>query len=175
MLTFTLPKDNEVLKTDIDTWIARKEFSGSLFYKRGMLSAIPEFNSVLLYRLYDNRNYIRYYFLKFLLKREKSLFICTPNIGAGLYIMHGFSTIISAKTIGRNCTIYQQVTLGHTNADESVSIGDNVTVYAGVIAIGSILIGDNAEVGAGAVVVKDVPSNSVVVGNPARVIRVKKI
>ena len=49
-------------------------------------------------------------------------------------------------------------------------IGDNVTVGANVVIIGNVTIGNNVVIGAGSVVVKDVPSNVVVAGNPVRVI-----
>ena len=50
-------------------------------------------------------------------------------------------------------------------------IGDNVTLGVNVTIIGGITIGNNVIIGAGSVVVKDIPDNSVAVGNPARVIR----
>lgn len=50
-------------------------------------------------------------------------------------------------------------------------IGDNVNVGANVVIIGNITIGNNVIIGAGSVVVHDVPDNSVVAGNPARVIK----
>ena len=50
-------------------------------------------------------------------------------------------------------------------------IGDNVHIHAGARIIGPVRIGDNVEIGANSVVVKDVPSNCVVAGVPARIIR----
>ena len=50
------------------------------------------------------------------------------------------------------------------------TIGNNVSIYTGAIIIGGITIGDNVKIGAGTVVVKDVPSNSVVVGSPAKIL-----
>ncbi|HAB26474.1 MAG TPA: serine acetyltransferase, partial [Xanthomarina gelatinilytica] len=50
-------------------------------------------------------------------------------------------------------------------------IGNDVTVGANVVIIGNITIGDHVVIGAGSVVVKDVPSNCVIAGNPARVIK----
>lgn len=51
-----------------------------------------------------------------------------------------------------------------------VSIGNNVFIGYGSTVLCNTRIGDNVIVGAGSVVTKDVPSNSVVAGNPARVI-----
>lgn len=50
-------------------------------------------------------------------------------------------------------------------------IGDNVYIAANATVIGDVHIGNNVIIGAGSVVVKDIPDNSVVVGNPARIIR----
>ena len=50
-------------------------------------------------------------------------------------------------------------------------IGDNVNIGSNTCIIGEITIGDNVVIGAGSVVVKDVPSNVVIVGNPARIIK----
>jgi maltose O-acetyltransferase len=51
-----------------------------------------------------------------------------------------------------------------------VDIGDDVFVGAGAIILPNVHIGSRVIIGAGAVVVKDIPSNSVAVGNPAKVI-----
>ena len=53
------------------------------------------------------------------------------------------------------------------------TIGNNVELHAGAIIIGGVTIGDNAIIGAGAVVVKDVPENTVAVGNPAKILERK--
>lgn len=55
------------------------------------------------------------------------------------------------------------------NAD--VKIGNNVWIGAGVNVLPGVTIGDNSVIGAGAVVTKNIPSNVVAVGNPARVLR----
>jgi len=57
--------------------------------------------------------------------------------------------------------------LVETFVKKGASIGSNATILCGVT------IGENALVGAGSVVVKDVPANSIVVGNPARVVKDK--
>jgi UDP-2-acetamido-3-amino-2,3-dideoxy-glucuronate N-acetyltransferase len=56
-------------------------------------------------------------------------------------------------------------TLVETFVKKGASIGSNATILCG------ITIGENSLIGAGSVVVNDVPKNSIVVGNPARVIK----
>lgn len=52
-----------------------------------------------------------------------------------------------------------------------ITIGNNVWIGAGVHVMPGVTIGDNVVIGGGSVVIKDIPSNSVAVGNPCRVIR----
>lgn len=60
--------------------------------------------------------------------------------------------------------------LGYTMIGK-VSIGNNVFVGAGSMILPNVKIGDNVVIGAHSVVTKDIPNNSVVVGNPAKVIK----
>ena len=55
--------------------------------------------------------------------------------------------------------------------NKPIHIGNNVWFGAGVTVLPGVTVGDNAIVGAGSVVTKDVPSNAIVAGNPARLIR----
>lgn len=48
-------------------------------------------------------------------------------------------------------------------------IGNNVWLGAGAVILPGVTIGDNAVIGAGSVVTKDIPANTVAVGNPCRV------
>lgn len=52
-----------------------------------------------------------------------------------------------------------------------ITVGDNVWIGAGVNVLPGVTIGDNCVIGAGSVVNKDIPANSLAVGNPCRVIR----
>lgn len=89
---------------------------------------------------------------------------------------HGLNGIIVSQyaKIGKNCTIYHQVTIGSKEDKFAPVIGDNVIIYPHAIIIGGINIGNNAVIGAGAVVTKDVPENAVVAGNPAKVIKMRE-
>ena len=94
------------------------------------------------------------------------------TIGEGFFIDHGMGVVIGETTeIGRNVTIYQGVTLGGTGKDTGKrhpTVGDGVIVGTGARVLGPLEIGQGAKVGAGAIVIKDVPANSTVVGNPGR-------
>ena len=130
--------------------------------------------NVLLNRLH--RNPLSYLIARILFKPLDSLYINMPPeaLGGGLNFQHGFATIIAAKSIGKNCRISQQVTIGY-NGEENPVIGDDVTVCAGAIIIGGVTVGDGAIIGAGAVVTIDVAPNAVVGGVPAKVIRYRGI
>ena len=52
-----------------------------------------------------------------------------------------------------------------------ITVGDNVWFGAGVQVLPGVSIGDNCVIGAGSVVVKDIPANSVAVGNPCKVVK----
>lgn len=125
-----------------------------------------EFRSVLYRRMGIKRALFSWW-----LRPMRDLFINTKEIGGGLLVQHGFSTIINAKKIGENCKIYHHVTLGFNHKLESPTIGNNVEICCGAKVIGGVTVGDNVQIGAGAVVVKDIPANSVVAGMPAKVIR----
>lgn len=60
---------------------------------------------------------------------------------------------------------------GYSTSSAPVHIGNQVWIGSGVTIIPGITIGDNTTIGAGSVVVKDIPANSIAVGNPCRVIR----
>lgn len=94
------------------------------------------------------------------------------NIKGGVKLAHPYATIINAKTIGSSLYINHLVTIGEKDGKKPV-IGNNVEIHANASVIGGITIGDNVIIGAGAVVVKDVPSNAVVAGNPAKIIKIR--
>lgn len=87
---------------------------------------------------------------------------------SSLYIFT--STVINARSIGENCLVGQNVTIGSCNLKESV-LGNNINVWAHAVVLGDICVGDHSEIGAGAVVVISVPEQGVVVPESSLVIR----
>jgi serine O-acetyltransferase len=106
---------------------------------------------------------------EFLYPGERTLHLACSDIGPGLFIQHGFATVVAARRVGRNCWINQQVTIGFTRPEARPVIGDDVFVYAGAKVLGDLTVGDGARVGANAVVLEDVPPGATAVGVPARV------
>jgi serine O-acetyltransferase len=88
-------------------------------------------------------------------------------VGGGLKIRHGNGTVIRGVSLGKDCDVYQQVTVGAGRGGFPV-IGDRVDLCSGSLIFGGIRVGDDVIIGAGAVVSKDVPDKAIMVGNPAR-------
>ena len=97
------------------------------------------------------------------------------RIGRRFTVDHGIGVVIGGTAvIGDDCLMYQNATLGMTGkhgGKRHPTVGDGVLIGAGSILLGAITVGDGAYVGAGSVVVDNVPANTTVVGNPARVVR----
>jgi serine O-acetyltransferase len=99
------------------------------------------------------------------------------HIGPGLAFAHGGHIVIGPVRVGRNCDIYQGVTLGASmSLDErnprpgTPTLGDRVWVGPGAVIAGDVTVGDDAAVSAISLVVRDVPPRGVVVGVPARLV-----
>lgn len=95
------------------------------------------------------------------------------KIGHGLYIGH-FGTIVVGNevVIGDNCNLSPNVIIGRTNRGKkegSPHIGNQVWIGSGAIIVGDITIGDNVLIAPNAYVNIDIPSNSIVYGNPAQI------
>ena len=87
-----------------------------------------------------------------------------------MLMAHAYSTVLNAEKIGDNFTFINCTTIGKKGNKRPI-IGNNVTLGANVVIIGDVKIGNNVIIGAGSVIVKDIPDNSVVAGNPAKIIK----
>lgn len=139
---------------------------------------VKTFISLLGRKEYRNVFYKRLPFivgqvLNLLLRREGSLYLRTGDIGGGLVVVHGFSTIVVAEKVGKNFEVYQNVTVGW-GSDGKPNIGNNVSIYAGAVVAGKIRIGNNVRIAANSFVRQDVPDNSLVYGNPCVILDMTK-
>ena len=89
------------------------------------------------------------------------------KIGRRLFIDHGMGIVIGeTATVGDDCLIYHNSTLGGTGKDKNKrhpDIGNNVMVGAGSKILGPIKVGNNVKIGANSIVLKDVPDGATVV------------
>jgi serine O-acetyltransferase len=147
-----------------------------------VLTSYPGIKAVLLYR-------IAHFFWKlgvpFIpryisdIARELTAIDIHPGaeIGSEFFIDHGAGVVIGETAeVGNNVTIYSGVVLGGTNLEQKKrhpTLGNDIVVGTGAKILGPIIIGDNVRVGANSVVVNDVPPHCVVVGVPAKIVSTK--
>src|SRR3989304_10075550 len=97
---------------------------------------------------------------------------CFPHGIYGVFIS-------GSAVIGKNCVIFQHVTIGSNTLIDSKglgapTIGDHCYIGAGAKIIGHVKVGSNVRIGANTVVYQDVPDNSVVISCTQRVIQKEK-
>ena len=101
------------------------------------------------------------------------------KIGKNLFIDHGMGVVIGETSeISDNVTIYHGVTLGgispaenskeQVNVKRHPTIKDNCIIGSGAQILGPVVLEKNARIGANTVILKNVPENGTMVGNPAR-------
>jgi galactoside O-acetyltransferase/maltose O-acetyltransferase len=107
------------------------------------------------------------------------------EIGENFYSNHNLIILDPAKVtfgdnvfIGPNCGFYTpehpldaQTRITGLEYAKPITVGNNVWFGGNVVVLGGVSIGDNVVIGAGSVVTKDIPANTVAVGNPCRVIK----
>jgi serine acetyltransferase len=92
------------------------------------------------------------------------------TIGKRFVILNHSCIFVVAETIGDDFTVSQGVTVGNVRGKKRLPvIGNNVYLEPGCKVLGEITIGDNVVVRANSLVLNDVPANSIVAGNPARI------
>lgn len=98
----------------------------------------------------------------------------STDIGPGLYLGHAYNiTVNPAAIIGSNCNLHKGVTIGQENRGKREGapvIGDCVWIGVNATLVGRISVGNDVLIAPGAYVNCDVPSHSIVLGNPCRVI-----
>lgn len=124
-----------------------------------------------------NGSWQRYKYSKILIKNNAAIpYTCTfenevsfPHGISGVFISCG-------AHIGKDCIIFQQVTIGSNTLPNSKSfgtptIGNNVYIGAGAKIIGGVKIGNHVRIGANCVVTEDIPDNCTVVLDKPRIIK----
>lgn len=168
-LLFLLSPAREIIEKDVNAMYRSDLYQDRKIGKLLYLLAFDRYFRKMFYtRIGPVSAVIRWY------APGESTFYPCRNIGGGIYLAHPYATILNAKSIGKNFTCRQCTTIGNKmdgRNDLLPTIGDNVTIGANVVIIGDIHIGNNVTVGAGSVVVKSVPDNVIVVGNPMRIIK----
>jgi len=168
------------MKEDIRTVFARDPAARSTLE---VIFCYPGLHALWLHRL---AHYLWQHRLRFLarLLSHKNRFLTGieihpgAKIGRRFFIDHGAGVVIGETAeIGDDVLLYQGVVLGGTTLKKGKrhpTIGNNVVIGAGAIALGAITIGDDARIGSGSVVVKSVPPGATVVGIPGRIVEEKE-
>ena len=175
LVPFFLTTEQKTIQADVERWTEALGWQKRPLWLQllALLKEAQEFRNLYYHRLFKGNFSARFfmYLLKIIYRECPYFFLDSScNIGPGLFVQHGFSTIIMAD-LGENCWVNQQVTIGHKDKTGRPQIGNNVRITAGAKIIGNLKIGDHVTVGANAVVVKDIPDRCVVVGVPAYIIK----
>ena len=110
------------------------------------------------------------YFVYYFMPPHDSFVIATyMDCGKGFLGIHPIATFVNADKVGENFTVRNNVTIGASKTGRP-TIGNNVIVNANSLIAGKVNIGNNVVVGGGTIVMKDIPDNCVVVGNPAYIL-----
>lgn len=139
------------------------------------LKCIVTYRKANYYAKHNKLLYLYYtYRLKVLDKKYAFHIPAMAEIGEGFFIGHNGPIIINTNAkIGKNCNIATGVTIGRENRGKregAPTIGYKVWIGTNAVVVGKVTIGDNVLIAPNAYVNFDVPSNSIVIGNPGKII-----
>lgn len=153
-------------------------YNGKMGLKNLLGTAIRkvDFRWILLFRIYQSRRHP--FFSRWMLRRcslKTGIQIgWHSTIGKGLVLVHcGNIAVNNEAVIGKNCTMYHGVTVGmefRGSRQGNPVIGDNVWIGSNACIVGNVKIGDDVLIAPLSFVNFDVPSHSIVIGNPAKII-----
>ena len=140
---------------------------------------VPGFQYIYFLRKTQNARWIvaRAFYSALLKLKSYRFGIQIPSqtkIGEGLRILHWGHVVVNPNAvIGKNFNISQGCLIGMAEGKKKgvPVIGDNVVMNANSMIIGGVKIGDNVLIAPGAFVNFDVPDNSIVIGNPGKIIQ----
>lgn len=126
-----------------------------------LMAKFPEFRTLVYHRL--NANWLRRF-----AKGQTNLYIHTPSdkIGKGLIIWHGYSTVINAESIGEDCMVWHNVTIGKKTIlpiNDRPRIGKGVKISTGSIVLGEIAIADGSTIAAVSTVIDSIATTNALV------------
>jgi len=166
----------KTLKEDIQTVFAKDPAARSVLE---VIFCYPGLHALWFHRL---THFLWWYKLRFLARfvSHISRFLTGieihpgAKIGRRFFIDHGAGVVIGETAeVGDGVLMYQGVVLGGTTLKKGKrhpTVGNNVVLGTGAVALGAITIGDGARIGSGSVVVKSVPPGATVVGIPGRIV-----
>lgn len=166
----------EILKQDLFRYIG--DGNKSRLNRLRYILFTPGFQYIYAFRHSSTaRNILSRLFWKIILRRcmfHSGIQIpAGTQIGPGFRISHFGNIVINpAARIGKNFSIAQGALIGSADGKRKgvPVIGDNVIMSANSIVVGGVRIGDFVMIAPGAFVNFDVPSHSIVIGNPGKII-----
>ena len=167
---------NKILKQKIDKDKYRY-FGNNISIRQNFDDRIKIIKAYRKANFYRNRKYIKYiyfYHLKKICQKQVSQIPYNVTIGDGFYIGHIGNIIMNPNVIiGRNVNIANGVCIGQENRGNrkgTPTIGNKVWIGTNAVIVGKIKIGNNVLIAPNSYINFDVPDNSIVVGNPGKII-----
>lgn len=167
-----VPKQDNHQNVMTDNWKTYYKADAQRYGRSGG-SGILRFQKILRKAHFTSNRFLSLYY-RWRLKRYRDRFGLElkpeSSIGKGLYLGHPYNiTINKEAVIGQNCNIHKGVVIGRENRGKRKGvpvIGNRVWIGINAAIVGKITIGDDVMIAPNSYVNCDVPSHSVVYGNP---------